>query len=136
VTDFVLSNGLGAWGSPIVVVGILVLILIIIWVILKIYEKSVERTRPIEHLCDYCGHMVLRYRTVITHPSRRGSSMAFVRSAGGKRDWSARSASGPCRPCEVQELGPLPNPVKFFMYCSKVSQLPLPGQKNLLYLGQ
>jgi hypothetical protein len=59
VNYFVLSNGLGAWGSPIVVVGILVLILVIIWIILKLYETRVEKTRPVEHLCDYCGHMVL-----------------------------------------------------------------------------
>ncbi len=36
------------------VVGLLLLILVALYA----YQKYVASKRPIEHLCDYCGHMV------------------------------------------------------------------------------
>lgn len=50
---------LGPEGSPtcwfiLAVIGILILL----YILLYFYQRRMAEQKPVEHLCDYCGHMV------------------------------------------------------------------------------
>lgn len=46
--------------GPLTCLTLLVLILILVFIlaVLMLYQRHVARKTPVQHLCDYCGHMV------------------------------------------------------------------------------
>lgn len=45
-------------GLPCVTVGIVIGVLVLILAILLAYQRYIAGKKPVQHLCDYCGHMV------------------------------------------------------------------------------
>ena len=40
-------------------VGLIIGALVLVLVILMAYQRYVAGKKPVQHLCDYCGHMVI-----------------------------------------------------------------------------
>ena len=47
------EGGLQCW-----TVGLIVGVLVLVLAVLMAYQRYLAGKKPIEHLCDYCGHMV------------------------------------------------------------------------------
>ncbi|OGS63532.1 MAG: hypothetical protein A3K59_06280 [Euryarchaeota archaeon RBG_19FT_COMBO_69_17] len=45
-------------GLPCVTVGILIGVLVLVLAFLMAYQRYIAGKKPVQHLCDYCGHMV------------------------------------------------------------------------------
>ena len=40
------------------IIAVVILIMIVLYVVLYLYQRRLASKRLVQHLCDYCGHMV------------------------------------------------------------------------------
>ena len=62
-------------------VGLIIGALVLVLAILMAYQRYVAGKKPVQHLCDYCGHMVTAVSDCHHHPCGNASSTGRASSA-------------------------------------------------------